>query len=558
MAKTRYLFFIFMVAFIFIIPSIVTHKMIIGADALFHYNRFYEAAMQIKNQNFSNFISIYGFNQSGRVVNALYGPFFAYFQGFLVLISGNWFYYQLVSNVIILLCSGYSMYGLLRYAKVTQYLSFFYSVIFMSTYGVQYWLHNQGFSAWGTSLLPLAVIPMIELFRDRHFPIKKVAVSMALLTQIHMLSALMLSLIYLIFVSTFAFKEHVGQVICPLVKSVVLYLCLTFNIWCNYLTIYTDNVIQMPFVNHRMSEFAVNKGGCYWLIHPIILLPVLFFNLKFVLSKKQNINFFITLSFATSLLFLILSTSIVPWTYLVEKRFPAVMLIQFPFRFFPPFTVLFFLSGAMALQKIRLTRRILITIGMFSLLSVGFTLQNLTSRINQWNQQSFVNIYSSITSSPTTVRSDFFDADLGKVLKEYVKATPDYLPIYDDKQTNKYLAYKHTILDEQTITKKVVYGKLELQWQGDSTKLVQLPVILYKGSQLQQDGHPIVPFSLSTIGAPTIKQKLGKNVVTVTYRTPFYVTFSIISCGFMWVVTLLSSCKHFYFRKKKNLKNIYL
>ena len=48
---------------------------ILGSDSIFHYNRFYEAAMQLKNGNFSYFLSLYGFQQSGRIVNALYDPF---------------------------------------------------------------------------------------------------------------------------------------------------------------------------------------------------------------------------------------------------------------------------------------------------------------------------------------------------------------------------------------------------------------------------------------------------------------------------------------------------
>ena len=40
--------------------------------------------LQLKNGNFSYFLSLYGFQQSGRIVNALYGPFFAYLQGGLI------------------------------------------------------------------------------------------------------------------------------------------------------------------------------------------------------------------------------------------------------------------------------------------------------------------------------------------------------------------------------------------------------------------------------------------------------------------------------------------
>lgn len=80
MKRYRYYLIIFVIAGLFVVPQLWTHKMILGADALFHYNRFYETAEQLKTENFSYFISIFGFQQSGRIVNAVYGPLFAYFQ----------------------------------------------------------------------------------------------------------------------------------------------------------------------------------------------------------------------------------------------------------------------------------------------------------------------------------------------------------------------------------------------------------------------------------------------------------------------------------------------
>ena len=74
-------------AVLLVTPQLLTRKVILGSDSIFHYNRFYEAAMQLKNGNLSYFLSLYGFQQSGRIVNALYGPFFAYLQGGLILIK---------------------------------------------------------------------------------------------------------------------------------------------------------------------------------------------------------------------------------------------------------------------------------------------------------------------------------------------------------------------------------------------------------------------------------------------------------------------------------------
>ncbi|OTE88240.1 hypothetical protein B1K96_36945, partial [Escherichia coli] len=87
---------------------ILGQGMILGSDVVFHFNRFYETSQQIKEGNFQYFLSIYGFQQSARIVNALYGPFFAYFQGLLVLLSPSWFSYQLLANGLLYLLAGFS------------------------------------------------------------------------------------------------------------------------------------------------------------------------------------------------------------------------------------------------------------------------------------------------------------------------------------------------------------------------------------------------------------------------------------------------------------------
>ena len=40
-------------AVLLVTPQLFTRKVILGSDSIFHYNRFYEAAMQLKNGNLS-------------------------------------------------------------------------------------------------------------------------------------------------------------------------------------------------------------------------------------------------------------------------------------------------------------------------------------------------------------------------------------------------------------------------------------------------------------------------------------------------------------------------
>ncbi|MHC9001263.1 hypothetical protein [Enterococcus bulliens] len=96
------------------LPQLLSHNVMLGADYIFHYNRFYETAMQLKTGNFNYFLSIFSFQTTARMINALYGPVMAYLQGLLLLIAGTWFRYQLLTNFLLFFLSGSSMFYLLK------------------------------------------------------------------------------------------------------------------------------------------------------------------------------------------------------------------------------------------------------------------------------------------------------------------------------------------------------------------------------------------------------------------------------------------------------------
>ncbi|MDN6749155.1 MAG: hypothetical protein L0L95_02775, partial [Staphylococcus equorum] len=71
--------FIFAVAaFLMVSPQLFKHSLILGNDVMFHFNRYFEAYKQIQTGQFNFIQSIFSFDQSGRIINALYGPDFAY------------------------------------------------------------------------------------------------------------------------------------------------------------------------------------------------------------------------------------------------------------------------------------------------------------------------------------------------------------------------------------------------------------------------------------------------------------------------------------------------
>ncbi len=540
---------IFFIALAFLMPHLFTHKLILGADAPFHYNRFYDAAQQIKYGDFHYFPSLYGFQQSGRIVNAVYGPFFAYLQGLIVLLAGSWFHYQILSNFILYLISGFSMLILLRYVNVRNWVSVPVAVLFMSTYSIQYWSINQGFTSWGTCFYPLCMIPIADFVLHKKFPVIKVAVSVGLMTQIHLLSSIMLALMYIPFYLYYFFNQtEKGKALLQLIKSVLLYFVLTANIWAGLAIVYSGNKILPPFVNREMSQKAIDLDGSYWLHYPKAF-PILILSgfLLFIFFQQKN-TLFQKIVLYTSLVFFFLSTSLIPWTTLIEKNVPFISLIQFPFRFFVPFTLLLLLYLALSLNQWSEQKwfRLLSIFGI--LIFSAQTIQNLYQHLEKWENETFVSRHTYLFDTPEEARKTFFSKDMSTSLFVFQKTTPDYLPIYKETKDNKYDRYNEEILEnETTFIKTHTGGLLTIKWKNTGDKTVHIPVIVYDRTVLQQNGKTLTDYEVTDIGTPIVKQKKGINELTLHYQTPIYFYF-ILSLTLIGWFTLL--CLFIYHRYK--------
>ncbi len=540
---------IFFIALAFLMPHLFTHKLILGADAPFHYNRFYDAAQQIKHGDFHYFPSLYGFQQSGRIVNAVYGPFFAYLQGLIVLLAGSWFHYQILSNFILYLISGFSMLILLRYVNVRNWVSVPVAVLFMSTYSIQYWSINQGFTSWGTCFYPLCMIPIVDFVLHKKFPVIKVAISVGLMTQIHLLSSIMLALMYIPFYLYYFFNQtEKGKALLQLIKSVLLYFVLTANIWAGLAIVYSGNKILPPFVNREMSQKAIDLDGSYWLHYPKAF-PILILSgfLLFIFFQQKN-TLFQKIVLYTSLVFFFLSTSLIPWTTLIEKNVPFISLIQFPFRFFVSFTLLLLLYLSLSLNQWSEQKwfRLLGILGI--LIFSAQTIQNLYQHLEKWENETFVSRHTYLFDTPEEARKTFFSKDMSTSLFVFQKTTPDYLPIYKETKDNKYDRYNEEILEnETTFIKTHPGGLLTIKWKNTGDKTVHIPVIVYDRTVLQQNGKTLTDYELTDIGTPIVNQQKGINELTLHYRTPIYFYF-ILSLTLIGWFTLL--CLFIYHRYK--------
>lgn len=522
--------FIIGFAILLVTPQLFTRKVILGSDSIFHYNRFYEAAMQLKNGNFSYFLSLYGFQQSGRIVNALYGPFFAYLQGGLILISGTWFRYQIVSRVLLHILAESSMYVLLKQCKVKTSIALSLGLLYATTFSIQYWTMRQGFSSWGAALLPYCFIPAIHYVFYQRVNQVRLALSMALIFQIHVLSALMLAMMYLPFyLYTFvkATTSKKKETILKVLIAVILFLLLTVNVWGVLLYLRGANHLLDPFINREIGKNGIDGTARYWLYTPISLMVLLILQFIYAIVNWKKLARWKRILHFIYFVFFFLSTGLFPWQYLVENGNTFAELIQFPFRFFVPATILL-----LAITGLTVTRfvnwRKSIAVLLFAFAGVGL-IQNImdtTDRVKSAVQDGeLISIvkHTYVEGDYQTISLTMNDSDLSQFLNLVVKPTPDYVPIYGTiGKQNTYDLYYENIVTNQRTEKLIKDNYLVLTWQADEGEELNLPIVVYKDSILTLNGKELDKddYNLSTIGTPTVSSQEGKNKLELRYQEP--------------------------------------
>lgn len=529
--------FIIVFAILLVTPQLFTRKVILGSDSIFHYNRFYEAAMQLKNGNFSYFLSLYGFQQSGRIVNALYGPFFAYLQGGLILISGTWFRYQIVSRVLLHILAESSMYALLKQCKVKTSIALSLGLLYATTFSIQYWTMRQGFSSWGAALLPYCFIPAIHYVFYQRVDQVRLALSMALIFQVHVLSALMLVMMYLpfyiyTFVKVTASKKK--ETIVKILIAVILFLLLTVNVWGVLLYLRGANHLLDPFINREIGKNGIDGTARYWLYTPISLMVLLILQFIYAIVNWKKLARWKRILHFIYFVFFFLSTGLFPWQYLVENGNTFAELIQFPFRFFVPATILL-----LAITGLTVTRfvnwRKSIAVLLFAFAGVGL-IQNImdtTDRVKSAAQDGeLISIvkHTYVEGDYQTISLTMNDSDLSQFLNLVVKPTPDYVPIYGTiGKQNTYDLYYENIVTNQRTEKLIEDNYLVLTWQADEGEELNLPIVVYKDSILALNGKELDKddYNLSTIGTPTVSSQEGKNKLELRYQEPEWIFVAI-------------------------------
>lgn len=507
-------------------------------DTAFHFHRFYDTNQQIKNHNFSYFQMNYGMGESGRIVNALYGPFFAYIMGFLLLFCSSWLRFQVVITYLIFLVGGLGVYHLSRKVKMTRTVSSVITALFLTTGYIAYWLRSNAFNSWGAVLIPFVLIQGINLLNNykKRFSWISLGVVMAIVAQVHLLSTFF-SILALIpfFIYGLILSENKRQMWFDVFKAVVLFVVLTANVWGAFLLLYPTNQMASPIdFSPVLTSVNLSLAGTSTMWTSITEVTLLLFIVQIIYVafnfKSSRINTFVTLE---GLVFFYLSSNLFPWQF-VKDNFPAVTgYLQFQNRFTVVAYPLLFVGVGLTITE--LIKKHGKKLGLLaSGLAIVIVLFNVRADFNEINNN--ISYNKGITNSSREMQEKGLEAYINKIDIN----TPDYLPVQKKiKSADVTGMLMNMAPQRKNFSKKVLSGgRLEIKWNGKTAKSTTLPVFIYHQSELTVNGKKVNP-KLNKIGMPIVKSKQGQNTAILSFKTPTWFTILLYISILGWVVMLI-------------------
>lgn len=507
-------------------------------DTAFHFHRFYDTYQQIQNHNFSYFQMNYGMGASGRIVNALYGPFLAYIMGFLLLFCSSWLRFQVVITYLIFIIGGLGIYHLGRKVKMSRMVASVITALFLTTGYIAYWPRSNAFNSWGAILIPFILIQGINLLNNhkKRFSWISLGVVMAIVAQIHLLSTFFAILALIpFFIYGLVLTENKRQMWFDVFKAIGLFVVLTANVWGAFLLLYPTNQMASPIdYSPVLTSVNLSVAGTSTMWTSITEVTLLLFIVQLIYIvfnfKSSRINTLVTLE---GCVFLYLSSNLFPWQF-VKDNFPAVTgYLQFPNRFtVVAYPLLFIGIGLTITELIKNHGK---KLGMLaSALAVVVVLFNVRADFNEINNN--ISYNKGITSNVAEMQEKGLKAYIDKIEIN----SPDYLPVQKKIKSADVTGMLMSMAEQRKGFSKTALtgGRLEIKWNGKNAKSTTLPIFLYRQSELIVNGKKTNP-KLNEIGMPIVKSKQGKNTAILSFKTPTWFIILLYISILGWVVMLV-------------------
>lgn len=548
---------ILLVSIAVMMPQILGHQLILGGvttvqgDALFHFNRIYDAMMQLKTLHFHYFVSDFGFNQSARVINAVYGPFSSYIYGAVLLVTGSWWLFQIISSIGILYLGGLTFFYLARQVELDRGLALVGSLIYLNTEAITSWATAQKGAALAAAILPLVILAAVKMIQQKEhaLPIWLLAIGLSLLVQIHNLTAIMAVMMLIPFwllglirqQQRWLFVKHT-------LLAALIFMVLTANVWATLLDLTLHNRLMNP-VNFVLASYTTMPSiSSHWLGIPILILVM--WQLYQLIFRWRLLSLTNRVVALVGLFFVFLSSELMPWQ-LIQDNLPILgSLLQFPARFMIIATPLILLGSLQTVQTdLQVPRhwRQTGSIVVLVLLFVG-NLQTVTSETQQWSTN-FATA-SSVQKHGTMqqIRQAWLSPQLAAGLQRLTKDTSDYLPKMG-KTADAYHLVNHSIYTgTTTFHKRVTRQGLQVDWNAPQATPIQVPVVKYQQTHLKLNGQTIQPLHQNAVGVITVQSHQGLNQLLVTYQPARWVSISLVVAMVSWIIVgveiIRRKCEH--------------
>ncbi|USS88025.1 MFS transporter [Fructilactobacillus hinvesii] len=550
------------------------HTVILGYDTFFHFNRIYDAAEQLRTGHFNYFMSNFGYQRSGQMINALYGPYFAYLLGVFLWLTGSWFSFQMLTGGLILVGAGLSAWILFRRLQIHPVLAVLGAVIYLAQNFITYWITSSAFLDWGAMLLPFAVLAGLSLIKGEPRQIHwGLGLIMSILIEVHTLSAVMTCCLLLpFFLVGWKQAASKGKYLGRVALNVLLAVVLTANYTVTFLNVVLQNRLVSPFAVKSLRTGAMHLMSPNWLQADVGIVFIVILGLQlllvFLVRPLHRLNYFLT---GVGLVFFWLSSTLFPWR-LMQRVFPFLQhFLQFPSRFFSFAALLLLASVLMSLTQVLQTPRwhwsfesIFALVGLLAVTAVMLGMRNVKIQAdNDWekgNRPPQVGVYTPVKhrydyyqqgTTQKQLKTDFMSADLEKPLLDERRGITDYLPNYSGRMNVKRLQpqYQTQIMRRNRFVKKRVdgSGQMHVTWNSKQNGLVTVPVVAYHDTTVRLNGQllhrgqqaDIHHYQVTDIGSIQVQPRRGVNHVLVAYRAPLWVKVAIFGSLTAWAGLLV-------------------
>lgn len=574
--------FIFLVVAIFITSPIILNKTpVLGVDGYFHYSRLYESAMQIKHLNFS-MLNLYSFQQSGRIVNALYSPFLTYLLSIILLVAGSWLKFQIIINILILFLAGLTTYYVSTKIGFNKSISIGLGIIYLASNAIGSFLIVSGWRSIGLALLPLIILPMIDMLQG-NVKFKNailLALAVSLQVQGHLLSAsFAIPVLIAPFIIGFIKTQRKIAMVKYLITAIFTAIILCLNTILPYMQIAGHNTLVPPTSIDVTANifnpfnFLATSGipllGNHISIVENILAILAIIGLGIIILFWKRLSILSRILIISGLVYFILGSDLTPWAS-IQTHLPQIMnFLQFSFRFTLVGEIFVLLGTTLAIKELvttvtfdaNTTMTFIVTIlAIASTISLtGSVSSNVimnTKNTTTLAQSGAINqkdlISHPINGHPVNTVVDFMPAWHNKDLSQFIntvdRTTPDYLPINKvNSHLDYYNLYTTQVSEKHSLFKKKVlpHGVLSISWHQNQRHDIEIPAFVYENTQVRFNHQQLKAATITKTAIGTIKVHgiKGYNELTLQYESTKLSTLLIIFSNLSWlflIVFLLS------------------